>query len=116
MFAKIDLFFNVIKLYHLQVMSAIMFKLRFFGKFECHLIVTHILIKFCYFCFFFQILEAADKIQALDMKKHALRLMVHNFQNVSLHIMVSGIMCLYFDTLIYTLNTVIRVYLVKFCY
>lgn len=30
-----------------------------------------------------QILEAADKIQALDMKKHALRLMVHNFQNVA---------------------------------
>ena len=63
---------------------------------------------------FFQILEAADKIQALDMKKHALRLMVHNFQNVSLRIMVSGIMCLYFDTFIYTLNTLIQVYLVKF--
>ncbi|VDI27935.1 Hypothetical predicted protein [Mytilus galloprovincialis] len=30
-----------------------------------------------------QILEAADKIQALDMKKHALRIMVHNFQNVA---------------------------------
>ena len=70
--------------------------------------------KVLLFLFFFQILEAADKIQALDMKKHALRLMVHNFQNVSLPIMVSGIMCLYFDTLIYTLNTVI--YLVKFCY
>ncbi|XP_061188835.1 uncharacterized protein LOC133197011 [Saccostrea echinata] len=30
-----------------------------------------------------QILEAADKIQALDMKKHALRLIVHHFPKVA---------------------------------
>ena len=32
----------------------------------------------------FQILEAADKIQALDMKKHALSIIVHHFSKVCL--------------------------------
>lgn len=34
---------------------------------------------------FHQILEAADKIQAVDMKKHALRLIVHHFPKVGQH-------------------------------
>jgi hypothetical protein len=34
------------------------------------------------YLFFLQILEAADKIQAVDMKKHALRLIVHHFPKV----------------------------------
>ena len=31
----------------------------------------------------FQILEAADRIQATDMKKHALSIIVHHFPKVS---------------------------------
>ena len=35
-----------------------------------------------------QILEAADRIQALDMKKHALNIIVHHFSKVGSNIML----------------------------
>ena len=35
-----------------------------------------------------QILEAADQIQATDMKKYALNLIVHHFPKVRLYLMV----------------------------
>ncbi len=34
-------------------------------------------------CFSLQILEAADRIQAADMKKHALNIIVHHYAKVS---------------------------------
>lgn len=40
------------------------------------------MIHLVFFFFFCQILEAADKTQALDMKKHCLHIIVHQFIKV----------------------------------
>ena len=44
-----------------------------------------ILSSYCGLFFLLQILEAADKIQALDMKKHALNIIVHHFPKVNIN-------------------------------
>jgi len=46
----------------------------------CHSVL--LLLQYCYYAL--QILEAADRIQALDMKKRALDIIVANFPKVSL--------------------------------